>query len=114
MRAHDLPRETVVGVRAFSDELIAWRGRDGKAAVMARHCVHMGADLARGRVRGNDLVCPLHRLHIDLSGHGRFAVASNPTPGPCQLALPVAERYGLVFVYLGTHAAGDVPAPTTP
>jgi phenylpropionate dioxygenase-like ring-hydroxylating dioxygenase large terminal subunit len=100
-----------MGVRAFSDELVAWRGRDGQAAVMARHCAHMGADLARGVVNGNDLVCPLHRLHIDLSGRGRFSVASNPAPGPCQFALPVVERYGLVFVYLGAQPARELPAP---
>ena len=72
IRAAELARGAVVGVRAFSDELIAWRGHDGQAAVMVRHCAHMGADLVRGRVNGNDLVCPLHRLHIDLSGRGRF------------------------------------------
>jgi nitrite reductase/ring-hydroxylating ferredoxin subunit len=111
LRSVDLARGKVVGARAFSDELVAWRGVDGQAAVMARHCVHMGADLARGAVQGNDLVCPLHRLHIDLSGRGRYTATSTPAPGPCQMALPVAERYGIVFAYLGERAAATLPAP---
>jgi phenylpropionate dioxygenase-like ring-hydroxylating dioxygenase large terminal subunit len=111
VRSDELPRGKALGVHAFSDELVAWRGRDGQAAVMARHCAHMGADLARAMVSGNDLVCPLHRLHIDLSGRGRFSVASIPAPGPCQSALPVAERYGIVFVYLGARPHGELPWP---
>jgi phenylpropionate dioxygenase-like ring-hydroxylating dioxygenase large terminal subunit len=71
----------------------------------------MGADLARGAVSGNDLVCPLHRLHIDLSGRGRFSVASNPVPGPCQFTLPSAERHGIVFVYLGASPERELPLP---
>jgi phenylpropionate dioxygenase-like ring-hydroxylating dioxygenase large terminal subunit len=43
------------------------------------------------------------------SGHTRSLPLT--APGPCQFALPVVERYGIVFVYLGTRAACDVPAP---
>lgn len=111
IRSAELARGRAVGVRAFGDELVAWRGCDGQAAVMVRHCAHMGADLARGAVSGNDLVCPLHHLHIDLSGRGRFSVASNPAPGPCQFTLPVAERHGIVFVYLGAQAECGPPSP---
>ena len=107
----ELPRGRALAVRAFSDDLVAWRGRGGQAAVMARHCAHMGADLARGVVSGDDLVCPLHRLHIDLAGHGRYTVDSAPALGPCQFALPVIERYGIVFVYLGARPACELPAP---
>ncbi len=110
LRSGELRRGKVVGVRAFSGELVAWRGQDGQAAVMTRHCAHMGADLARGVVTGNELVCPLHRMHIDLSGRGRFAVASRPEPGPCQFTFPVDERYGMVFVYFGAQPGAEWPS----
>src|SRR5258708_31769366 len=45
-------------VNAFGSRLVAYRGEDAQVHVLDSYCPHMGADLSRGLVRGNPVLCP--------------------------------------------------------
>lgn len=79
---------------------------------MDRHCAHRGADLAFGRLEDGGLRCPFHGWLFDADGKCLEAPAE-PDDRICrairQQAYPVAERSGIIFVYLG-----DGPAPAFP
>jgi isorenieratene synthase len=63
---------TPVGYTVLGQELVAWRGREGRLRVAPAACPHMGADLSCGRVAGDELVCPWHGLRLGETPHGRW------------------------------------------
>ena len=68
-------RELVDGevkrVRYFDEELVLFRTRSGRAAVLDAYCPHLGAHLAEGgRVIGESMRCPFHGWQYD--GDGRL------------------------------------------
>jgi nitrite reductase/ring-hydroxylating ferredoxin subunit len=92
-------------------EIVLYRGRDsGQSIAFAAHCAHAGCHLRHGRVVGDNLQCALH--HRVIGPDGRFIardgslLASTP-----QLCLPVAERFGGIFVFAGAQAVFAPPTP---
>ena len=67
--ATDLEHGQVKSISALGTYLVAFRGSDGKAAVLHAFCPHMGAHLgAGGVVVGNLLRCPFHGWAFDAQG----------------------------------------------
>ena len=60
------------GYSVEGQELVLWRGEDGALRAGPGACPHMGASLACGRVRGNEVVCPWHGLALGDRKHGRW------------------------------------------
>jgi nitrite reductase/ring-hydroxylating ferredoxin subunit len=90
----------------FGRQLVAWRDGSGQAVVMPRHCPHLSASLALGKVVDGELRCPFHHWRFDGSGEcveipgvKRIPTSAHRKP------YPVVERYGLVWVWYG----GDEP-----
>src|SRR5688572_23747896 len=51
--------------------LVAYRTEQGRYVVLDGECAHMGADLGRGRVVGERILCPFH--HWEYGPDGRCA-----------------------------------------
>ena len=58
-------------VRAFDTDLVAFSDRAGVIHLLDSRCPHMGADLSRGRVVGDNIDCPAHLWRWN--GKGRRA-----------------------------------------
>jgi nitrite reductase/ring-hydroxylating ferredoxin subunit len=88
----------------FAQPLVAWRDRDGRAAVMADACPHFGASLAQGHVDGDGcLVCPFHRWRFSHSGTCVAIPGSDVIPQTAhRQPLTTVERYGLVWAFWGS------------
>ena len=99
--ADELAPGAVRPLRAFGQDLVAWRGEDGAAHVFDAHCPHLGAHLGvGGRVESGGLRCPFHAWLWD--GEGRCAevpYARKVPPKARVRAWPVAERAGLVLAW---------------
>ncbi len=113
LRAAELRRGQVRRLRHFGQDIVAFRGKDGRARLVGPYCPHLGAHLGYGgKVRGNEIVCPYH--HWRFSGDGRCThvpgVGSPPRTGlPCW---PTLERNGLIYTYYdpaGQDPDFDVP-----
>lgn len=63
---------TPAGYTIDGHELVLWRAQDGALRAAPGACPHMGASLACGRVRGDNLVCPWHGLQLGDGPHGRW------------------------------------------
>jgi len=112
--SHEVARGAIHRVSALGQELIVFRGADGRAAVLDAHCPHLGADLsAGGRVVGNTVACPFHDWQF--AGDGRCVKIPYCEKIPKKAATrawPVCERDGVVYVYHDAHGrapAFDVP-----
>lgn len=59
--------------KAFGQDWVLFRGENNKIGMMSRHCAHMGADLAIGKIVNGKIECPLHHWHYDTSGHCKWS-----------------------------------------
>lgn len=96
--------------QAFGKRLAVFRTRQNKLGVMDACCCHIGADLSRGEVKGEYLVCALHHWAFDTSGVCQRIPCQQEIPARTkQLALPCKEHYGVIYAFLGDKADFDLP-----
>ncbi len=94
-----------VRVRLLGEKLVAFRGRDGRVALIGEHCPHRGASLYFGRNEDGGLRCLYHGWLVN--GEGRVTDApAEPDPSViCRdaraVAYPTHEVAGIVFAYMG-------------
>lgn len=108
--------ESPVGRRLLGEEVVLWRGADGRLAAFENRCAHRAFPLSHGTVHGGRLVCGYHGCTYDLDGNCIGIPSQNHVPTGMRLRLfPVHETPPFVWVWLGPprSAAGSVP-PTLP
>ncbi|MFF7711020.1 Rieske 2Fe-2S domain-containing protein [Pseudomonas sp. NPDC007930] len=109
--ATDFVEGTLYPVRLLERELVAWRSSDGQVHVWEDLCIHRGARLSKGWIKDDKVVCPYHGWRYNGEGACTLMPAApDETPMKKARAFPCAavERYGFVWVCLGTPAA-DIP-----
>ena len=97
-----------VGTTILGDQVVLWRGADGRARAARDLCPHRFLPLSRGTVVENDLQCGYHGLTFD--GTGACVAAptqAEPPPGCSVPSYPVEERMGLVWIWMGETARAD-------
>ena len=98
-------------VRILGQDLVLFRGPDGRLGLLDRDCAHRGADLAFGRLEDGGLRCLFHGWLFDADGKCLETPGEPPESRICsrvrQRAYPVQERSGIVFAFLGE---GQPPA----
>jgi nitrite reductase/ring-hydroxylating ferredoxin subunit len=86
-------------------ELVGWREAGGALHVWEDLCIHRGARLSKGSIRDDKVICPYHGWNYDGSAQCVLMPAA-PSEPPLKKARaivhPACERYGLVWVCLGT------------
>jgi phenylpropionate dioxygenase-like ring-hydroxylating dioxygenase large terminal subunit len=96
--------------RLLGQDLVLWRSERGLRA-WKDLCVHRGSRLSGGRVQQDCLICPYHGWNYDSSGQC-VRIPAHPSQSPPAraraAAYHVSERYGLIWVCLGTPTA-EVP-----
>ena len=102
-----------LGVVLLDERIVIWRAGE-RLAAFRDLCIHRGTALSRGWIEGECLVCPYHGwayagdgacVRIPALGPG----ASIPRKARALGVYHVQERYGLVWVCLGSPAAA-IPA----
>jgi aminopyrrolnitrin oxygenase len=106
-RGDEIARRQILPLALGAQQLVIFRTAAGKLHALAAHCPHMGTHLRHGEVQGEELRCPMHHWLLDGTGVARSAGA------PCgqSRTWPVAERFGLVLVFLGPGPAPPLPEP---
>jgi phenylpropionate dioxygenase-like ring-hydroxylating dioxygenase large terminal subunit len=97
--------------RLLGREIVLWRGSAGIHA-WEDLCVHRGTRLSLGQVRNDCLVCPYHFWEYDASGQCVRIPAQATLAPPVRAranVFHVREKYGLIWVCLGTPRS-EVPA----
>lgn len=114
----DLPSTgDYVATEAAGVPLLLVRGEDAIVRAFLNICRHRGGRVASGRgAPGRAFKCPYHSWAYDLNGEllgqplARDAFESIDRSELGLLPVPVAERFGLIFVRLGSNAPIDVAA----
>ncbi|HEY8982931.1 MAG TPA: Rieske 2Fe-2S domain-containing protein [Streptomyces sp.] len=101
-RSGEVKAGKVTSLHYFGRALVAFRGQDGRAAVLDAHCPHYGAHLgAGGKVVDGAVECPFHGWRFGADGRCVKAPFAPRVPKVALGGFPVREHSGLVFVYVG-------------
>lgn len=104
--SRDVPRGSVKAARCAEQDLVVFRTDDGRIAVLAAYCPHLGSHLARGEVEGERLRCPFHRWEFDGSGECKAIPFVSVLPKRARVrSYPCVELHGLVFAWVAPDAA---------
>lgn len=99
-----------IGKAMFGRNLLGYRTASGKAVVIDNRCSHLGADLSKGRIQGENIRCPFHGWIYGANGCCVQIPNSSEIPAFArQSAFPVEERHGLIFVFNGPEALFPLP-----
>ncbi|MBM4262708.1 MAG: Rieske 2Fe-2S domain-containing protein [Deltaproteobacteria bacterium] len=102
--------EKAVGKSMFGRKLVAFRTASGVPVIMDSRCSHLGADLSKGHVEGENIRCPFHGWAYGTDGQCLAIPNANHIPAFArQMAYPVEERHGLIFVFNGPEALFPLP-----
>lgn len=101
------------GVRLMGRDLVLYRDPDGVAHALDGRCVHRGGALSDGEVEGACIRCPYHGwlygpdgACVEIPSQGRDL----PVPAAARVqVLPVTERYGWVWVFVGDTPPAERP-----
>jgi len=110
--SEDVVPGKLVPVTLLERDLVMWRQADGSLHVWEDLCVHRGARLSKGFICEDRVVCPYHGWNYDGTSQCVLMPAA-PTETPMKKARAIAhqvvERYGFIWVCLGTPS-NDIPA----
>jgi phenylpropionate dioxygenase-like ring-hydroxylating dioxygenase large terminal subunit len=110
--AGEIPSGTLVPMTLFERDLVAWRDATGAVHIWDDYCQHRGARLSKGYIQDDKVVCPYHGWNYDGSAQCvLMPAAPHEKPMKKARAIPhhVAEKYGLVWVCIGTPER-DIPS----
>ena len=79
-RSSELKPRQILKRKAFGDSWAVFRTERGQLGAVQAQCIHMGADLSRGRVVGERLQCPLHEWEYNASGVCEHIPAESVVP----------------------------------
>lgn len=103
-RSSDAATGEVRAARLLGQDLVLWRSNEGLCAWQDL-CLHRGAKLSGGRIQDGCLMCPYHGWTYDSSGQCVRIPAhllQQPPPRAHATVYRVSERYGFIWVSLGT------------
>jgi phenylpropionate dioxygenase-like ring-hydroxylating dioxygenase large terminal subunit len=105
--AHDLT-DRPVPQTVLGENIVLWRGADGKARAAEDLCPHRFLPLSLGRVKGDDLQCGYHGLVFDGEGGCVGAPTQTMPPAECRIrSYPVHENMGMIWIWTGDPALAD-------
>ncbi|MDX2221527.1 MAG: aromatic ring-hydroxylating dioxygenase subunit alpha [Rhodospirillaceae bacterium] len=93
---------------------VVFRDGQGQARVLSNVCVHRGASLAHGKVKGDTIECPYHGWQFRGADGLCTKIPSLGKDGkiPARAKVdsyPVQEKYGLIFAFLGDLPEAERP-----
>jgi phenylpropionate dioxygenase-like ring-hydroxylating dioxygenase large terminal subunit len=114
-RSDEVKPGQVIGRDFLGGKIAIYRTEAGEPRVVGGYCVHMGADLSFGAVKGDELVCPFHKWRFGAGGRCVATGIGDPPPGKASLFnYPVTERWGMVFAFNGVEPLFDIVALQRP
>ena len=91
----------------LSENIVLWRGQDGRVRATENVCPHRLLPLSKGRIVGDDLQCGYHGLTFDGNGHCVLAPTQLDPPECAIKHYRVHENMGMVWIWMGDPTLAD-------
>ena len=102
-------------VTAFGRKLVVWADSRGDLKVLDAYCRHMGGDLSRGTVKGDEVACPFHDWRWGGDGRCKQIPYARRVPLRARTqAWPTMVQDGMLFLWNdpeGNPPPADVTIP---
>ena len=103
-------KDRPVSVRFFSQDLVIYRGKSGRVAMLDAYCPHMGTHIGRndssyviqdGQIEGDSIRCPYHAWRFGPDGRcNHIPYYQGPIPKAAFIrSWTVAERMGCIWAW---------------
>jgi nitrite reductase/ring-hydroxylating ferredoxin subunit len=107
------PKDRPLGIRILGENIVIFRGKNGRYHGLADRCPHRGAPMSFGTYElSGTLSCRYHGWTFDGDGQRVAILTEGPdSMAPCNVRIksyPVEERCGLIWVYVGEKAAPPI------
>ncbi|MEM9922248.1 MAG: aromatic ring-hydroxylating dioxygenase subunit alpha [Cyanobacteria bacterium P01_D01_bin.50] len=102
--ADELKLGQVIRVVIWNSAIALYRSQDGEVYGLEDACPHKGVPLHKGKVKGENLVCPYHGWEFSSDGECRsIPYLPKDQKLPCAQArsYAVLERYGIIWIFPG-------------
>lgn len=105
-RSKNLRRGGHFETKFLGRSIAVFRGEDGRVRAVENRCAHRHIKLTQGEVVDCRLVCPYHGWSYDGQGRAKIPhdLFGKKEPAITIPAVPVQERYGLIFIFPGDVA----------
>jgi len=104
---HEIDRG-LKSVRILGEDVVLYRKQDGTVAALEDACPHRKLPLSMGRIKGDEVECGYHGLTFDCTGTCTRVPGAEKIPHVARVrSYAVAERYGLLWIWMGEAKAAD-------
>lgn len=104
---HEIGR-TLTPVTILGEPVVLYRLQDGTPAALEDACPHRKLPLHMGRLKGDEVECGYHGLTFNGAGSCTRVPGAEKIPHVAHVrSYPVAERYGLVWIWMGDIEKAD-------
>lgn len=108
--SQDLKKGEVKPIEIAGRELVVFRTESGKAVILDRYCVHLGASLAIGKVMGETVRCSFHHWKYDTNGVCVEIPDCPKIPPRARMRnYPVVERLSVIWIFVGEQVYYQLP-----
>ncbi|HWT35117.1 MAG TPA: Rieske 2Fe-2S domain-containing protein, partial [Paraburkholderia sp.] len=98
----------LMSVTILGEPVVLYRREDGAPVALEDACPHRKLPLSMGRLIGDHVECGYHGLTFDCEGACVRAPGSpRIPPGAKVRSYPLAERYGLLWIWMGHAEEAD-------
>ena len=95
-------------VKMLNENIVMYRKQDGTPVALEDSCPHRRLPLSKGRLINDEVECGYHGLTFDCTGQCVKAPGVAQIPRAAVVRqYPCAERYGMVWVWMGDAALAD-------
>jgi vanillate O-demethylase monooxygenase subunit len=104
---HEISRD-LHATQILGERVVLYRTENGDPVALEDACPHRKLPLSMGRLRGDALECGYHGLTFDCSGACVKVPGQDNIPPRAKVrSYPVADRWGLTWIWMGDPALAD-------
>lgn len=102
-------------LEVFGSKLVAYRGADYSVHILDAFCPHMGADLSKGCVEGDNILCPFHSWSWGKDGVCNHIPYADNIPTRAKIKpWPTLEKNGLLYIWNDPENNPPIPEQEIP
>lgn len=107
----DLKKKRAMKFKLLEKDVVVFRTASGALVCLDAFCPHMGAHLGEGNVEGESIRCLFHNWKFGKTGQCTDIPCADAKVlvKPTTQAWPVAEHYGLIWIYAGREVQAPLP-----